>query len=178
MGPDSGVFAQDLPRRFEPFGLLRLLSSPGRRQLDPPRQPAPDEPALLDEMHGLLTSARNPPGFRLATGELAKGATGRSALTAYMLLLGRLAMGARYTRRDPRLSDLNYRLAFNIMHSNFGGWTEKGLYCCATCTLSMLPLYCTHAFEVFDCDLLRDNVVRAVRGGGRRTHARRTQPKV
>jgi hypothetical protein len=53
-------------------------------------------------------------------------------------------------------------LGYNIMRSHFGGWSEKGIYCCATCTLSVLPLYRTGAFEAFDRGLLRQNVLKAM----------------
>lgn len=124
--------------------------------------------SLFGEMHALLESRRNPSYFLLASGERAKGATGRIALNAYFLLLGRLALGRNYARTDERMGYWNMYLGFQIMRSNFGGRSEKGLYCCATCTLSVFPLYCTHAFDSFDCDLLKANVLEALsKGTGR-----------
>jgi hypothetical protein len=119
-------------------------------------------PELLDRMYPLLESGRSPPGFRLASGEVARGATGRIALNAYLLLLARKAFGRDYTRSDRRLHYWNMHLGFHIMRSHFGGWSEKGIYCCATCTLSVFPLYCTRAFGAFDCDLLKQNVLAAL----------------
>ena len=83
-------------------------------------------------------------------------------MNAYFLLLGRLALGKTYARRDKRMAYWKMYLGFTIMRSNFCGSAEKGIYCCATCTLSMLPLYCVGAFDEFDCDLLKGNVVTAL----------------
>jgi len=105
---------------------------------------------------------QNPPDFRLASRELAKGATGRVALHAYFLLLGRLALGKDYTRLDERMAYWNMTLGYDIMLGHFKNQTEKGLYCCSTCTLSVLPLYCTHAFSAFDCKTLKNNVIDAI----------------
>lgn len=122
--------------------------------------------ALFDDLHAMLVTRRetrrNPPNFLLATGERAKGATGRVALCAYFLLLGRLALGKDYTRQDERMAYWNMYLGFDIMLGNFKHETEKGFYCCSTCTLSVLPLYCTHAFEAFDCNRLKANVLNAL----------------
>ena len=120
-------------------------------------------PALLDEMYRVLQTRQSPPGFRLGSGEVAKGATGRIALNAYFLLIGRIAYGKDYARKDPRMHAWCRELAFNVMNSYFGGWTEKGMYCCGTCSLSMLPLYCVGAFEFFDCEELKNNVIRALK---------------
>ncbi len=121
--------------------------------------------ATLDRMYPLLEARRNPPGFRLATGSLATGATGRVALNAYFLLLGRKALGVDYTKRDPRMAYWSTQLAFHIVLGNFNGRFEKGLYCCSTCTLSVLPLYCVGAFDMFDCGALKENVVDALAHG-------------
>lgn len=118
--------------------------------------------ALFEPMHALLETRRSPPGFRLASGEQARGATGRTALNAYFLLLGRLALGPHYARLDARMGYWSMHLGFHIMRSHFVGRSEKGLYCCATCTLSVLPLYGTHALAAFDCDRLKANVLKAV----------------
>lgn len=117
--------------------------------------------ACFDELFILLETHRNPPGFRLASGEIAKGATGRTALNAYILLLGRLALGKDYARHDKRFASWNMRLSHGIMRSNFIGRAERGLYCCPTCTLSVFPLYCVRAFDRFDCELLKQNVLEA-----------------
>jgi hypothetical protein len=128
--------------------------------------------SLFGEMHSLLESGKNPPGFRLATGELAKGATGRTALKSYFLLLGRLTLGRDYARMDRRMGYWNMNLGFYIMRSSFHAGHVKGFYCCPTCTISVLPLYCLRAFDAFDCDELRDNVVRMMENGEGRFQAR------
>ena len=139
-------------------GLLNELSK--RSRLSRSEKQAVAE--WCEEVYPALDSGRNPEGFRLASGELARGATGRIALNAYLLLLARKAFGRDYTKRDRRLAYWNMYLGFHIMRSHFGGWSEKGIYCCATCTLSVLPLYCTHAFGAFDCELLKRNVLKAL----------------
>ncbi|MCF7920607.1 MAG: hypothetical protein K9N06_11905 [Candidatus Cloacimonetes bacterium] len=116
--------------------------------------------SLFDDMYSILESRRNPPDFKLASGQKATGATGRIALNAYFLLLGRFTYGKKYTRMDSRLKYWNMNLGYRIMRGYFNGWDIKGFYCCTTCTLSMLPLYCTDAFEDFDCQALKQNVLK------------------
>jgi hypothetical protein len=131
---------------------------------------------LFDGMYELLESRKNPPGFKLASGEVAKGATGRIALNAYFLLLGRKVLGQRYAKIDKRFAYWNMYLGYHIMRSNFGGWTEKGIYCCSTCTLSVFPLYCIDAFPDLDCQLLKNNVLNYYlnkKGGFKRNNSRK-----
>ena len=137
------------------YGLLDLAAS-GRRFSRSDKDLAIP---LFEEMYQLLETGKNPSGFKLASGELAKGATGRIALNAYFLLLGRKVFGVRYTRHDNRFFYWHMFLAYHIMRSNFGGWSEKGIYCCSTCTLSVFPLYCTQAFTDLDCELMKNNVL-------------------
>jgi hypothetical protein len=118
---------------------------------------------LFDEMVAVLEAYKNPPGFRLASGELARGATGRIALNAYFQLLGRLSLGPDYAWQDRRFTLRHLELQCAIMNSHFTHGAEKGFYCCPTCTLSVLPLYCVGAFRGLDCDELKNNVVSAVR---------------
>ena len=123
-------------------------------------------PRSFERMHELLEARGNPPGFRLASGEVAKGATGRIALNAYLLLLARAAYGRDYGRQDKRLRYWELYLGFHIMRSHFGGWSKvRGIYCCATCTLSVLPLYCRNVFGAFDCAQLKTNVLEALDHG-------------
>jgi hypothetical protein len=139
------------------YSLLDIAAS--KHRFSPAEKEAAAE--CFEEMYALLETHHNPPGFRLATGEIAKGATGRTALNAYFLLLGRLALGKDYARHDKRFTYWNMRLEYGIMRSNFIGQAERGLYCCPTCTLSVFPLYCISAFDRFDSDLLKQNVVEA-----------------
>lgn len=116
---------------------------------------------LFEKMYSLLDSESFPQDFKLATGIKARGATGRIALNAYLLLLARKAFGKNYTNRDDRLFYWAMYLGYHIMRSNFQGWHEKGIYCCPTCTLSVFPLYCVDAFRGFDSELLKKNVIKA-----------------
>lgn len=118
--------------------------------------------SLFDEILTMLEIYRNPPGFRLASGELAKGATGRIALNAYFQLLGRLTLGPDYAWQDKRFTLRHLELQCAIMNSHFTHGEEKGFYCCPTCTLSVLPLYGVRAFRSLNCDELEQNVVSAV----------------
>jgi hypothetical protein len=131
------------------------LSQEGKRRL----------PDLFEQIYSLLDSRSFPKDFRLASGAIARGATGRIALNAYLLLLARKAFGKDYvyTQRDKRLNYWALYLEFHIMRNHFGGWGEKGIYCCPTCTLSVFPLYCVDAFRWFDCDLLKQNVLKSYR---------------
>ena len=117
--------------------------------------------SLLDDMYRMLETYKNPPGFKLASGDLATGATGRVALNSYFLLLGRLALGRDYSHHDDRFLYWKMRLGYAIMRGHFTGRAEKGIYCCPTCTLSVFPLYCLDAFDDLDCKLLKDNVFAA-----------------
>jgi hypothetical protein len=119
--------------------------------------------SLFDEMQTLMETSKNPPGFRLASGEIAKGATGRIALNAYFQLLGRMTLGPDYAWQDKRFTLSHFNLGFAIMNGYFNNGGIKGLYCCPTCTLSVLPLYCMKAYKSFDNDLLIRNVVETVR---------------
>jgi hypothetical protein len=121
--------------------------------------------ALFDPICDILDTRQSPPGFLLASRERARGATGRIALNAYLLVLGRLARGKDYDRDDQRMEYWKTHLGYSIVQSNFLGYSEKGEYCCATCTLSMLPLYCVGAFERWDNALLKHNVVSALNEG-------------
>jgi hypothetical protein len=51
------------------------------------------------------------------------------------------------------------------MRSHFVLEQTKGIYCCVTCTLSVLPLYCTGASHWFDCGELADNVLTTLDKG-------------
>lgn len=125
------------------------------------KQDKSDASELFTKMHKILVTRKNPPGFLLASGQKATGATGRIALNAYFLLLGRLALGKQYVKKDKRMRYWNMFLGFHIMRSYFGGWTQKGIYCCSTCTLSVFPLYCTDVFDYFSSEECKNNVVKA-----------------
>jgi hypothetical protein len=118
-------------------------------------------PGLFEQIYSVLDTRPFPDKVKLATGITAKGATGRIALNAYLLLLARKAYGLEFMKQDKRLEARSQQLAFNIMRSNFTHGDPKGIYCCPTCTLSVFPLYCTHAFPWFDCDLCKHNVLGA-----------------
>ncbi len=120
---------------------------------------------ILDEIDPILGTT--PGDFRLVTGQKATGATGRIALNAYFLLLGRKIYGQRYERMDKRLAYWKMHLGYWIMNGYFTGRTNKGIYCCSTCTLSVLPLYGVNVFHEWDCKELADNVISAIEEGQR-----------
>lgn len=122
-------------------------------------------PGFLDEMHIPLELGAAPEGFRLATGKQARGATGRVALQCYFLLLGRKFMGANFTQNDKRMEFFNLHLGFHIMRGHFMGKYAPGMYCCATCTLSVFPLYCNRALFGFDNKRMEQNVIDAIETG-------------
>jgi len=140
--------------------LYRYLDrlSQGRRLSLEDRRALPD---LFDRGFTLLESSSFPKNFKLASGIIARGATGKTALNAYLLLLARKAYGTDYMKQDTRMHNHAQYLALHIMRANFTHGTPKGIYCCPTCTLSVFPLYCIHAFKWFDCDLLKKNVLEA-----------------
>jgi hypothetical protein len=121
-----------------------------------------DLEAIFLEIYGILEEGKIPTGFRLATGEVAKGATGRTALKAYLLLLARKVYGSDYFRHDQEINKWSMDLAFWIMRSNFTQNQPKGVFCCWTCTLSVLPLYAHKVFPWIPCDELQKNVISLI----------------
>lgn len=141
--------------------MYRLLDKAARRQ----RFNAEDKEIALELFEmivPLLESRRNPEDFKLGSGQIATGATGRIALNAYYQLLGRFTYGKKFTRIDENLAYWNMYLGYNIMRGYFDGRREKGFYCCSTCTLSVFPLYCTDALPDFDCALLKQNILEGI----------------
>ena len=53
-------------------------------------------------------------------------------------------------------------LQFWVMREHFNTDAPKGIFCCSTCTLSILPLYRLRAFRWIDCSLMRENVLMAI----------------
>ncbi|MDP8210729.1 MAG: hypothetical protein P9M05_07935 [Candidatus Stygibacter australis] len=117
---------------------------------------------LFDEILPMLESRQNPPDFKLGSGQIATGATGRIALNAYYQLLGRFTYGKKFTRLNGDLAYWNMYLGYCIMRGYFEGRREKGFYCCSTCTLSVFPLYCTDALPDFDCAQLKQNILEGI----------------
>ncbi len=139
------------------YEYLNRFSQGGRL----PREDKRQLPKLFDQGFALLDSPSFPKDFKLASGIIARGATGSIALNAYLLLLARKAYGKDYMKQDSRLGHWAQYLALHIMRANFTHGAMKGIYCCPTCTLSVFPLYCTHAFKWFDCELLKKNTLIA-----------------
>lgn len=134
-----------------------LQELPSRRSLTTTQRSEAE--SLLQSLLPLALAPKNPPGFRLATGELASGATGRVAARAYTILIGRKLYGTGYWRQHEPLHRVAQDLALSIAVGSFTHENPKGLYCCSTCTLSVFPLYCTNAFAWFDCKQLKSNVL-------------------
>ncbi|MDP8267197.1 MAG: hypothetical protein P9L97_00590, partial [Candidatus Tenebribacter davisii] len=74
---------------------------------------------LFDVILPLLESRKNPPDFKLGSGQIATGATGRIALNAYYQLLGRFTYGKKFTRLNRDLAYWNMYLGYNIMRGYF-----------------------------------------------------------
>jgi hypothetical protein len=106
-----------------------------------------------------------PPRVRLPTGEPLSNATRMTALKCQCLLLARNAFGANYVQADEAYERLAKDVLFWVMRHVFNSGDPKGIFCCPSCTLSLLPLYTTSCFRWVDCDELTSNVVSALQAG-------------
>jgi hypothetical protein len=106
----------------------------------------------------LPKSVRHPAGFTVSGAPV--GTFTRSAL----LLAGQKALGQRYGTSDfyPRVES---DFAMRIMRSNFHGGSPKGTFCCAQCTLAVLPVLEANAIRYFDGRALAKDVRRIIAAG-------------
>ncbi len=116
------------------------------------RDAAPAELGPFAEL-SLPKSVRHPGGFTVS------GAPVGTFLRGALLLAGQKAAGRRASGFYERVEA---DLALRIMRSNFHNGYPKGAYCCAQCTLAMLPVYDAKAIRYFGCRPLADNVRRLI----------------
>lgn len=86
---------------------------------------------------------RHPAGFTLTGAPV--GTFARSAL----LLAGGRVLGQRYGE-SAFYTGVERDLAFGIMRSHFHNGYPKGTFCCAQCTLAVLPVLDANAIRYFD----------------------------
>ena len=114
------------------------------RQLD--RFPRMDLPA----------SIRHPAGFAVS------GASVGTFARAALLVAGQKALGKRFGGSEF-YERVERDLAFGIMRSHFHNGYPKGVYCCVSCTLAVIPVLDAGAIRYFDCRELSRSVRRLVR---------------
>lgn len=102
-----------------------------------------------------------PEAFELPTGEKITSGTRMTAVRCHCLLLARLAFGLSFHKASAVYEELSKDILFGVMREHFNKGELKGLFCCATCCLSLLPLYAHDAFRFTDCTVLYDNVIAA-----------------
>ena len=88
-------------------------------------------------------TVRHPAGFTLTGAPV--GTFARSAL----LLAGGRVLGQRYGE-SAFYTGVERDLAFGIMRSHFHNGYPKGTFCCAQCTLAVLPVLDANAIRYFD----------------------------
>ena len=102
-------------------------------------------------------SVRHPAGFTLTGAPV--GTFARSAL---LLAAGRV-LGQRYGE-SAFYTSVERDLAFGIMRSHFHNGYPKGTFCCAQCTLAVLPVLDANAIRYFDCRKLAKAVRQVIAG--------------
>jgi hypothetical protein len=122
-----------------------------------------------------LNPASAPPRLRLPTGELLSNATRMTALKCQCLFLARSAFGANFFKANEEYENLAKDMLFWVMRHAFNSGDPKGIFCCPSCTLSLLPLYAASCFRWVDCDELASNVLTALKE--RSSIFARTYPK-
>lgn len=101
--------------------------------------------------------------IRLPAGGAVGNASRMRAMECYCLILARKAHGAKYQAAHPCYEALAKELQFWVMREHFHTNAPKGIFCCSTCSLSILPLYRLNAFRWIDCALMQKNVLRAIK---------------
>jgi hypothetical protein len=112
-----------------------------------------------------LNSTSAPSRLRLPTGESLSNATRMTALKCQCLFLARSVFGANYVKADEEYERLAKDVLFWVMRYAFNSGDPNGVFCCPSCTLSLLPLYAASCFRWVDCDELTSNVLRALKEG-------------
>jgi hypothetical protein len=122
-----------------------------------------------------LNPASAPPRLRLPTGEFLSNATRMTALKCQCLFLARSAFGPNFFKANEEYEHLAKDMLFWVMRHAFNSGDPKGIFCCPSCTLSLLPLYAASCFRWVDCDELTSNVLTALKE--RSSIFARTYPK-
>jgi hypothetical protein len=119
------------------------------------RDVAPDQ---LDAFPRLKLPARirHPAGFSIS------GASVGTFLRSALLIAGQKALGRRFGRAEF-YERVEKDLAFGIMRSHFHNGYPKGAYCCAQCTLAVIPVLDAGAIRYFDSRELSIMARRLVR---------------
>ena len=118
--------------------------------------------AELPSFFQALEPASVPGKIRLPTGESLTNATRMTALKCHCLLLARTAFGANFTKVEAEYDRQAKDLLFWAMRFHFKTNEPKGVYCCAVCSLSILPLYAFGCFRWVDCEELKARVLDAL----------------
>jgi hypothetical protein len=101
----------------------------------------------------------HPAGFTV------KGAPVGTFTRSALLLGGQKALGRRFGGH-PFYEHVEAYTALAIMRANFEGSAPKGTFCCAQCTLAILPVLAAGAIRYFDCAPLARDVRALVEAGG------------
>jgi len=145
----------DLAEWTKQVGPEGKLSRAVRQQL------AEELPAFIHQ----LRPDTAPKKWKLPTGDSLSNATRMTALKCACLLLARTAFGVNYVKADPAYEQLAMDVLFWVMRHGFNSKDPKGVFCCPTCTLSLLPIYSMPCFRWVDCAELEANVLDALGRG-------------
>lgn len=154
-GGNTSVTFDDLAQWTNQLGTREKLTAAAKRRIN----------AELPEFIRDLNSASAPSRLRLPTGESLSNATRMTALKCQCLFLARSAFGVNYVKADEGYELLAKDVLFWVMRYAFNSGDPKGIFCCPTCTLSLLPLYASSCFRWVDCDELASNVLTALKEG-------------
>lgn len=116
-------------------------------------------PSGLDTFpkHKLPKRIHHPAGFAVS------GAPVGTFLRSALLLAGQKALGRRFA--DHAFYErVESDLAMRIMRSHFHGGAPRGAFCCAQCTLAVLPVLEANAIRYFECRPLAKEVRRMIQG--------------
>ena len=102
-----------------------------------------------------------PKRFKLPTGESLADAT-RTAIKCHCLLLARKVHGSEFVKVQSEYEALSKDLLFWVMRHHFNTGDPKGVFCCPTCTISLLPPYALSCFRWVDCNELKSAVLDAM----------------
>lgn len=112
-----------------------------------------------------ITPQSVPKSVKLPAGGSVTSGTRMTAVRSFSLLLARRAFGKTYYKVDPSFEALAREVLFGVMRHHYMHDAPKGLFCCATCSLSLLPLYAADSFRYIDCREAEANVREALETG-------------
>lgn len=146
---------EDLGRWTAQLGAGEKLSAAEKKRIEA------ELPAFIRDLSPKSAPAR----LRLPTGESLGDATRMTALKCQCLFLARSAFGPNYAKADEEYERLAKDVLFGVMRHAFNSDDPKGIFCCPSCTLSLLPLYAASCFRWVDCEELKSNVLTALNDG-------------